>query len=59
MLTEEIKLKKRNMFNMYRFKRNKIIMKEVEEQLINIENLIKKSFDKFKDNIDNEPIIIS
>jgi hypothetical protein len=44
---------------MYRFKKNKIIMKEVEEELLNVENAIKKSFDKFKKNIDDEPVVIS
>ena len=59
MLTEEVKPKKKNIFNMYRFKKNKIIMKEVEEELLNVENAIKKSFDKFKKNIDDEPVVIS
>jgi hypothetical protein len=55
MLTEELKDKKRNIYDIYRFKRNKKIMNKVEEELINLENKIKKSFDIYKKNIDDEP----
>ena len=60
MLTEEIKLKKKNIFfDMYKFKKNQKIMKTVQEELINVQNAIKKSFDKYKKNIDDEPVNIS
>ena len=54
-LTEDIKIKKRNIFNKYRFKKNKMIMNEVEEELINLEGKIKERFDRFRKNIDDEP----
>ena len=53
--TEDIKNKKRNIFNKYRFKKNRKIMSEVEEELINLEDKIKERFDRFRKNIDDEP----
>ena len=54
MLTEDIKNKKRNIFDNYRLKKHKKALNEVEEELINIENKIRISYDKFKKNIDDE-----
>lgn len=54
-MTEDVKIKKRNIFNKYRFKKNKMIMSEVEEELINLEDKIKERFDRFRKNIDDEP----
>ena len=54
-MTEDIKNKKRNLFNKYKFKKNRMIMSEVEEELINLEDKIKERFDKFRKNIDDEP----
>jgi hypothetical protein len=56
MATEELNSRKRNVFNMYRFKKNQKIMNEVEEDLIKLEGKIKESFDRFKKNIDDEPV---
>lgn len=55
LLCKEIKINKKRIFNMYKFKKNKIIINEVEEALINLENKIKNCFDKYKKNIDDEP----
>ena len=55
MLTEELKDKKRNIYDIYRFKIKKKAMNKVEEELINLEKKIKKSFDIYKKNIDDEP----
>ena len=45
---------KKNYFNIYRFKKNKRLINEVEEKLSNLEDKIKENFDNFKNNIDNE-----
>ena len=58
-LTEDLKPKKRTIFNMYKFKKNRIIMNQVEEELLDLETKIKKNFDKFKKNIDEEPVILA
>ena len=59
LLTEDFKFKKRNIFNNnYRFKKNRIIINKVEEELLDLEAKIKKNFDKFKKNIDDEPVIL-
>jgi hypothetical protein len=55
MLTEDLNSKKRNVFNIYKFKKNKKILNEVEKNLIKIEGKIKESFDRFKKNINDEP----
>ena len=55
-LTEELNSRKRNVFYMYRFKKNQKVMSEVEEDLMKLEGKIKESFDRFKKNIDDEPI---
>lgn len=47
-------IRKKNYFNIYRFKKNKRLINEVEEKLSNLEDKIKENFDKFKNNIDNE-----
>ena len=47
-------IRKKNYFNIYRFKKNKILINEVEEKLSNLEDKIKENFDNFKKNIDNE-----
>ena len=45
---------KKNYFNIYRFKKNKRLINEVEEKLSNLEDKIRENFDNFKNNIDNE-----
>jgi hypothetical protein len=45
---------RKNYFNIYRFKKNKKLINEVEEKLSNLEDKIKENFDNFKNNIDNE-----
>ena len=59
MLTEDVSSKKRSIFNMYRFKKNKKMMNEVEQKLVKLENKIKENYERFKKNIDDEPINFS
>ena len=47
-------IRKKNYFNIYRFKKNKRLINEVEEKLSNLEDKIRENFDNFKNNIDNE-----
>ena len=52
-------IRKNNYFNIYRFKKNKRLINEVEEKLSNLEDKIKENFDNFKNNIDNEIVKFS
>jgi len=47
-------IRKKNYFNIYRFKKNKRLINEVEEKLSNLEDKIRENLDNFKNNIDNE-----
>ena len=59
LLTDEIKNKKRNIFDKYRFNINRRTMLQVEEELINLEDKIKENFDRYRKNVDDEPTDIS
>lgn len=52
--TEEAKNKKRNIFDIYKFKNNKIFINKVEEELINLENKMKNNLEQYKKKIDDE-----
>ena len=59
MLTEDVSSKKRSIFNMYKFKKNKKMMNEVEKKLLKLENKIKENYERFKKNINDEPVNFS
>ena len=53
------KLNKKNIFNIYKFNKNKILIDEIEDKLLKFEKKLKKDFSKYKQSIDNAEQVIS